>query len=444
MIDALIGGDSSRTYHTSNLVIHIFVCVAIYFLLQFFGINNLTAFFLTLIFSVHPLLASAVSWIPARGDLLIGLWGILLFLTFGSYLSNGKKSTFILHTIIFFLAVFSKETTILFPVLLLFYYFYVKREKINLQVFLSWKKLLPFLIVWISIPVFYLILRNKIIPGIGPNYIFGITSFFHNLPTIPITFGKVFIPINLTTLPLFDNVSIIIGIAVALIIIYFFIKQSKEKKRLYIFGLIWFILFTIPPMMSSTIIADHFFNYTETRTYLPIMGLMVFSSFYFDNLSFHKNTKHLIYYSLVVIIIFTVTAFIHSSDYSNPFNFFNSAIEHNPNNAEAYRLLGDNKDDIKDYNGAIEDYNKAIELNQNYFAAYNNRGVVKRKLKDYQGAIEDFTKAIKMNPNYADTYVNRGLAKQNLNDINGACSDWSKAGELGSSNAYDLIKKYCK
>jgi len=40
-------------------------------------------------------------------------------------------------------------------------------------------------------------------------------------------------------------------------------------------------------------------------------------------------------------------------------------------------------------------------------------------------------------------YDNRGYAKYSLGDKDGACLDWSKAGELGYSDAYDAIKKYC-
>jgi hypothetical protein len=44
---------------------------------------------------------------------------------------------------------------------------------------------------------------------------------------------------------------------------------------------------------------------------------------------------------------------------------------------------------------------------------------------------------------YAEAYLNRGSFKFTLKDKNGACLDWSKASELGDSDAYDLIKKYC-
>ena len=41
-------------------------------------------------------------------------------------------------------------------------------------------------------------------------------------------------------------------------------------------------------------------------------------------------------------------------------------------------------------------------------------------------------------------YWNRGLAKIKLGQIDSGCLDFSKAGELGHSEAYNSIKKYCK
>lgn len=76
--------------------------------------------------------------------------------------------------------------------------------------------------------------------------------------------------------------------------------------------------------------------------------------------------------------------------------------------------------------------------------AYYNRDVAKDELGDYQGAIQDYNEAIEINPKYAEAYYNRGVAKYNFGDNNGACLDWSKAGELGYSQAYDAIKKFCK
>ena len=128
----------------------------------------------------------------------------------------------------------------------------------------------------------------------------------------------------------------------------------------------------------------------------------------------------------------------------NSFSQNNIVLTGNPEtDAEAYNNIGVAKERLQDYRGAIADYTKAIEINPNYADTYGNRGNAKERLQDYRGAIADYNKAIELIPNYANAYNTRGLAKAALKDLDGACLDWSKAGELGSSGAYDLIKKYC-
>lgn len=112
--------------------------------------------------------------------------------------------------------------------------------------------------------------------------------------------------------------------------------------------------------------------------------------------------------------------------------------------AEEYYNIANNKSDSKDYQGAIENYTKAIDLNPNYSIAYVNRGDSKIKIQDYKGAIADFSKAIELNPKNSDAYYNRGVSNSKLNQKESACLDWIKAEELGDTDAYDLIKQYCK
>jgi len=130
-------------------------------------------------------------------------------------------------------------------------------------------------------------------------------------------------------------------------------------------------------------------------------------------------------------------------DYREAIEDFNKAIELNPKDAEAYYNRGVAKAKLDDYRGEIGDFNKAIEIKPRYAKAYNNRGVAKAKLGNDRGEIEDFNKAIEITPMFADAYSNRGVAKIGLGQKESGCLDLSKAGELGCSEAYEAIKKYC-
>jgi len=114
-------------------------------------------------------------------------------------------------------------------------------------------------------------------------------------------------------------------------------------------------------------------------------------------------------------------------------------------NIKRYNDIGMFKYKIGDYVGAIQEFNKEIILNPNNANFFMNRATMKAKLSDFRRANQDLDKAIELKPDFKEAYYNRGLNKLiiNDNDKEGACLDWSKAGELGYSEAYELIREYC-
>ncbi len=99
---------------------------------------------------------------------------------------------------------------------------------------------------------------------------------------------------------------------------------------------------------------------------------------------------------------------------------------------------------MKDYSGAIRDFTTAIELNPNDADVFLERGNAKSYLKEYKSAIEDFNKAIEINISYANAYYYRGIAKCVLGQKEDGCLDLRKSLELGTKEAEDVIRKYCK
>ena len=96
-----------------------------------------------------------------------------------------------------------------------------------------------------------------------------------------------------------------------------------------------------------------------------------------------------------------------------------------------------------DHKAVLGDFDKVIMLNPDFPFVYYNRANVKLSLKKFQRAIDDYSMAIKLQPDLAEAYYNRALTLLYLNENKLACKDLSKAGELGITEAYNVIKRYC-
>lgn len=97
-----------------------------------------------------------------------------------------------------------------------------------------------------------------------------------------------------------------------------------------------------------------------------------------------------------------------------------------------------------DYSEALADLEEARELFPNLPYIDFNLG----NLYCLQGtpvqALDCYDKAIELYPGMGEAYYNRALVLIFLKDRDKGCIDLSRAGELGVSEAYGVISKYCK
>lgn len=160
--------------------------------------------------------------------------------------------------------------------------------------------------------------------------------------------------------------------------------------------------------------------------------------------------------------------------YTNSINYYNRAIELNPQSALLYMNRGTTRSEMIDfissidnsyqnividsdpanrlvkshkrnynYDEAIADLDKAIRLAPDFAHLYFNRANLYCQSGRMPEAIIDYTRAIELYPYFAEAYYNRGLVQIYLKDTRKGCIDVSTAGELGLQDAYTVMKKYC-
>ncbi len=388
MIDAQIGGEEPWIYHLTNIILHIITVMVLFFFLQKLHIKQEIAFLLTLFFSIHPLFANAVAWVPGRVELLFGLFSLLCCVTYIEYFNSHKKSWFFLHSFLFLLALYSKETAVTLPILILSLSYFTLKGKIKL------KEIIPFLAVWSFSGLLFYCMRHNVIKVNPDPELSGAIPFIKNLPAFPITFGKFFIPYNLNTLPLFDTASLVLGAIVLIAFTSIIIKYNKSERGIVILGVIWFMVFTIPPMLVRVYLAEFNFEYSEFRTYLPAIGILIVLGILANELPKSFSFNKLLKFTLPVFMIYALITYAHSTVYSDPVSFTNSAINASSNNAFALNIRGYNYLFSENGEQALSDFENAIKICPVYSSPYNNLGILYRSAGDDHKAEYYFSQAI--------------------------------------------------
>jgi tetratricopeptide (TPR) repeat protein len=95
----------------------------------------------------------------------------------------------------------------------------------------------------------------------------------------------------------------------------------------------------------------------------------------------------------------------------------------------------------EDHDRAIADCNSAIQLDPNNADAFNNRGLVHRAMGRFDRAIADYNRAIRINPEEFTTFTNRGYAYEQKGDRQRAIADYRKAAAHGDKIALENLSR---
>jgi tetratricopeptide (TPR) repeat protein len=163
-------------------------------------------------------------------------------------------------------------------------------------------------------------------------------------------------------------------------------------------------------------------------------------------------------------------------DFSRAFEFFDLAIQLNPQNIMAwmgkansrmnliqimhsqveqqYQLnlvadypTGGNpatlNSDLHNYEEVLSDLNRMLDLDPEFSFGWFNRSLAKSYSGDYWGAVSDLSAVLKIDPEFAEAWFNKGLLLILLDLKTVGCRDMSRAGELGINKAYEVMTRYC-
>ena len=409
MFDSVIGNNKAFMYHLTNILIHLLTCLSLFHLFKLLKYDNVLSFAGVMIYAVHPLFTHAVAWIPSRGDLIIALLGILMFISFIKLIDTNDKKYLYLNILLYAIAGFTKETALLFPLIFYSYYFLInKKKKFNSNNYIL-------LISYLVIILVYINLRSGVVIHQEGDDSFGLASFFKNIQALPEMFAKFFFPVHLSTMPMYSVLVSSIGTLLLIVTIGYLIKNRKQMNGMVVFSIFWFLLFSIPGMFYRHNYADVSYEYLEHRAYLPAIGLILFlfEIFKSKNIDLKKNTK-LFFIVIALVVFFSGYTYLHSGNYRNIFSFYNCALNIEPRNAIAYYNLGNYFKENNNPEKAKVNFLKCIEVHPPYIEAYQNLAATYEMKDEHAKAIEYLNLALNINSNYTPALKMLGIIYNKL------------------------------
>src|ERR1051326_1584056 len=100
IIDSQFSKEGFSFFYFTNILFHFLAVTGLLFVLLRLNIPSLLAFFLSLLFAVHPLLIQAIAWIPGRNDSLACAYVLWSFYFLLRYFQLPSLKNLLLHLLL--------------------------------------------------------------------------------------------------------------------------------------------------------------------------------------------------------------------------------------------------------------------------------------------------------------------------------------------------------
>jgi hypothetical protein len=419
ILDAQWGGDTVFFVHLTNVVLHFLCCLVVYRLLIKLEFCRSVAFTGALIYAVHYLFMTAVAWIPARGDLLLALFTFLALLLLVKSLEAPGWPAISLHLLFFTLALFSKESAIVLPLLFAVYLWTHGRTASLGRRHL----LLP--LWYLGAITAYWVLKNRAVADSTDER--GLVSFLKNLHLLPEMVAKFYIPVNMSTLPAYTLSSTLCGAALIAVLCALPLMCARLRQRRAIFYPCWVLLFILPGLTYYPNFYSFSNEHVDHRAYLVCFGLLLLNLQVLQRFSLHASR----YFkpAVGIVLVYLAGFNLHfSENYRNPEAFALQAIRHESNSALAFTNYGTEKFLQGDELEALRYLNRALRIVPKFMPALHYRARIFANRGMYREALSDLDTLLVADPDYdADDYLLRGQMKMTLHDYPGAAADFTEA-----------------
>ena len=429
-----LGGGTEFWFHTLNMLLHIANTCLVYKLGTKLDFDRRAVFLGALVWGVHPLFTEAVTYMSATADPLFALFCLLGIIVL---LPDFTRHKLMMAFPLFLLGLGSKETTVMFPLLVMVCLFLTSPRRLDFRTYL---RTLPYWIVSIS----YIVWRTHASGFDGPQSYsadydlpqFGNLKLYaaHPMYRIYTFFATLPAYLNLTVYPtglhmersitvystLFAG-PVLIGLGMCFLAAGQIVRSARHpgKQIELSWGLLWFGAAHAP---DTGILVPINSLFLEHWMYLPLAGLFLGIAQTIAKFV-QKKPRAYGWAAASVAVIFAgclaAKTFRQNEIWRNPGTFYPNIFAYGEVSARAHNNLALYYSDQGRYADAIVEFKKAMQISDIYAETPFNLGLTYLRLPPnpqahIDEAIDSFKHSIQVDPNFYRSYNMLGEVYETL------------------------------
>jgi tetratricopeptide (TPR) repeat protein len=437
-----IHGLNPDGFHVINRLIHVMICLGIFWVLRHLISNSAAAFLTALLFAAHPIQTEAVTYIEGRADLLATLFFVLaLFFHIRARQSaEAQRRDFAAALVFYFFAMLSKESGITWIAVVLvteFVYFSKSSPTALWQTLRKglWKIFAAYLLA----PSVFLALRAfafSQVPGAHSSFVQNPLShvpvMVRELTGLKVLFqslGLLLWPVRLSAdysynqIPLITQWSSPAGLAVIALSLAFLLLLGWSYFRApdIFFGLGYFL--ATYSVVSNLVV--HIGTIRADRLlYMPSLGILLIVGTLLAGLDRRLQrpmAKKAFRLSVVVIVILLMTQTVRrNSDWQDEMTLWLQTVRTAPNSARAHHTLGSVLAARREFSLALEQYRVAESIYAEDAMLICDLGTVLSQLGRADEALQYYRRAVELDPQYPMIRFSLATALRARGDFEGA------------------------
>ena len=415
--------------------------------------SHWAAFFAALAFALHPVSVYGVAYLVERSSIMATLFGLASLLCYMEGFTRDSRKWFIGSAAFYFLAVFSKEHSVMIPGVALALTVLLQKPSIGLL-----KRLWLPIVLYAAIGLL-VTLRAKGVLGtpyepyamqmlsrmsegqveaVRPDHAYLISVvtegclFFKYLllwifPYTGLMSADIREPFGALSLPVLAGFAAFLAYPAAAV----WLLLKRGKWGLAGFGLLfpWVLYLT---EMSTVRVQEPFVLY---RSYIWMCGLFAA----LPVLAALLPRKFVPYALAALCALFAALAWNRLDTFASDLNLWSDVVSKNrdeklPGVERGYNNRSTAFIRAGKLDEAMRDSGKVLELNPKYPEAYVNIGSVYQRQHRFDEALQNFNTAVSLRPGYVEAYLNRGFLYLQMGRNAEAMDDFGRVLEINSQN----------